>query len=38
ASIVCEHVVAFVVEKSLLDELQSNYIEQFKQQIIERRQ
>ena len=38
ASIVCEHVVAFEVEKALLEEFQSNHIEQLKQQIIERRQ
>ncbi|MDM3491050.1 chorismate synthase [Staphylococcus aureus] len=38
ASIVCEHVVAFEVAKALLEEFQSNYIEQLKQQIIERRQ
>ncbi|MCS4969316.1 chorismate synthase [Staphylococcus aureus] len=38
ASIVCEHVVAFEVAKALLEELQSNHIEQLKQQIIERRQ
>ncbi|EJO9648453.1 chorismate synthase [Staphylococcus aureus] len=38
ASIVCEHVVAFEVAKVLLEEFQSNHIEQLKQQIIERRQ
>lgn len=38
ASIVCEHVVAFEVVKALLEEFQSNHIEQLKQQIIERRQ
>lgn len=38
ASIVCEHVVAFEIAKALLEEFQSNHIEQFKQQIIERRQ
>lgn len=38
ASIVCEHVVAFEVAKTLLEEFQSNHIEQLKQQIIERRQ
>ncbi len=38
ASIVCEHVVAFEIAKALLEEFQSNYIEQLKQQIIERRQ
>ncbi|MBR8895177.1 chorismate synthase [Staphylococcus aureus] len=38
ASIVCEHVVAFEVAKALLEEFQSNHIEQLKQQIIERRQ
>lgn len=38
ASIVCEHVVAFEIAKSLLEEFQSNHIEQLKQQIIERRQ
>lgn len=38
ASIVCEHVVAFEIAKALLQEFQSNHIEQLKQQIIERRQ
>ncbi|HDP5815761.1 TPA: chorismate synthase [Staphylococcus aureus] len=38
ASIVCEHVVAFEIAKSLLEEFQSNHIEKLKQQIIERRQ
>ncbi|EJO9598131.1 TPA: chorismate synthase [Staphylococcus aureus] len=38
ASIVCEHVVAFEVAKALLEEFQSNHIEQLKQQIIGRRQ
>ncbi|HGZ8648820.1 TPA: chorismate synthase [Staphylococcus aureus] len=38
ASIVCEHVVAFEISKALLEEFQSNHIEQLKQQIIERRQ
>ncbi|OFK36886.1 chorismate synthase [Staphylococcus aureus] len=38
ASIVCEHVVAFEITKALLEEFQSNHIEQLKQQIIERRQ
>ncbi|HFL6385910.1 TPA: chorismate synthase [Staphylococcus aureus] len=38
ASIVCEHVVAFEIAKALLEEFQSNHIEQLKQQIIERRQ
>ncbi|HCZ9414548.1 TPA: chorismate synthase [Staphylococcus aureus] len=38
ASIVCEHVVAFEVAKALLEEFQSNHIEQLKQQVIERRQ
>ncbi|HFD6075364.1 TPA: chorismate synthase [Staphylococcus aureus] len=38
ASTVCEHVVAFEVAKALLEEFQSNHIEQLKQQIIERRQ
>ncbi|HBC4618655.1 TPA: chorismate synthase [Staphylococcus aureus] len=38
ASIVCEHVVAFEVAKALLEEFQSNHIEQLKQQIIESRQ
>lgn len=38
ASNVCEHVVAFEVAKALLEEFQSNHIEQLKQQIIERRQ
>ncbi|HDG5922508.1 TPA: chorismate synthase [Staphylococcus aureus] len=37
ASIVCEHVVAFEIAKALLEEFQSNHIEQLKQQIIERR-
>ncbi|EOB7549248.1 chorismate synthase [Staphylococcus aureus] len=37
-SIVCEHVVAFEIAKALLEEFQSNHIEQLKQQIIERRQ
>ncbi|MDD9448296.1 chorismate synthase [Staphylococcus aureus] len=38
ASIVCEHIVAFEIAKALLEEFQSNHIEQLKQQIIERRQ
>ncbi|EOD3833069.1 chorismate synthase [Staphylococcus aureus] len=38
ASIICEHVVAFEIAKALLEEFQSNHIEQLKQQIIERRQ
>ncbi|HAR3407556.1 TPA: chorismate synthase [Staphylococcus aureus] len=38
ASIVCEHVVALEIAKALLEEFQSNHIEQLKQQIIERRQ
>lgn len=38
ASIVCEHVVAFEIAKAILEEFQSNHIEQLKQQIIERRQ
>ncbi|MCM0356140.1 chorismate synthase [Staphylococcus aureus] len=38
ASIVCEHVLAFEIAKALLEEFQSNHIEQLKQQIIERRQ
>lgn len=38
ASIVCEHVVSFEIAKALLEEFQSNHIEQLKQQIIERRQ
>ncbi|HDC7791580.1 TPA: chorismate synthase [Staphylococcus aureus] len=38
ASIVCENVVAFEIAKALLEEFQSNHIEQLKQQIIERRQ
>ncbi|CUC70291.1 TPA: chorismate synthase [Staphylococcus aureus] len=38
ASIVCEHVVAFEIAKALLEEFQSNHIEQLKQHIIERRQ
>ncbi|HCU8029008.1 TPA: chorismate synthase [Staphylococcus aureus] len=37
-SVVCEHVVAFEIAKALLEEFQSNHIEQLKQQIIERRQ
>ncbi|HHD0176741.1 TPA: chorismate synthase [Staphylococcus aureus] len=38
ASIVCEHVVAFEIAKALLEEFQSNHIEQLQQQIAERRQ
>lgn len=38
ASVVCEHAVAFELTKALLDEFQSNYMEQLKQQIEERRQ
>ncbi|HEI7094025.1 TPA: chorismate synthase [Staphylococcus aureus] len=38
ASIVCEHVVAFEIAKALLEEFQSNYIEQLQQQIADRRQ
>ncbi|WP_113588115.1 chorismate synthase [Staphylococcus aureus] len=38
ASIVCEHVVAFEIAKSLLEEFQSNHIEQLQQQIADRRQ
>lgn len=38
ASIVCEHVVAFEIAKALLDEFQSNHIEQLQQQIADRRQ
>ncbi|MBR9051794.1 chorismate synthase [Staphylococcus aureus] len=38
ASIVCEHVVAFEIAKALLEEFQSNHIEQLKQQIADRRQ
>lgn len=38
ASIVCEHVVAFEIAKALLEEFQSNHIEQFQQQIADRRQ
>ncbi|HHW9582868.1 TPA: chorismate synthase [Staphylococcus aureus] len=38
ASIVCEHVVAFEIVKALLEEFQSNHIEQLQQQIADRRQ
>lgn len=38
ASIVCEHVVAFEIAKALLEEFQSNHIEQLQQQIDDRRQ
>ncbi|HCV3489613.1 TPA: chorismate synthase [Staphylococcus aureus] len=38
ASIVCEHVVAFEITKALLEEFQSNHIEQLQQQIADRRQ
>ncbi|HEJ7592681.1 TPA: chorismate synthase [Staphylococcus aureus] len=38
ASIVCEHVVAFEIAKALLEEFQSNNIEQLQQQIADRRQ
>ncbi|HEA5867279.1 TPA: chorismate synthase [Staphylococcus aureus] len=38
ASIVCEHVVAFEIAKTLLEEFQSNHIEQLQQQIADRRQ
>lgn len=38
ASIVCEHVVAFEIAKALLEEFQSNHIEQLQQQIADRRQ
>ncbi|HCZ0673703.1 TPA: chorismate synthase [Staphylococcus aureus] len=38
ASIVCEHVVAFDIAKALLEEFQSNHIEQLQQQIADRRQ
>ncbi|ULW51986.1 chorismate synthase [Staphylococcus aureus] len=38
ASIVCEHVVAFEISKALLEEFQSNHIEQLQQQIADRRQ
>ncbi|HDK7452850.1 TPA: chorismate synthase [Staphylococcus aureus] len=38
ASIVCEHVVAFEIAKALLEEFQSNHIEQLQQQIVDRRQ
>lgn len=38
ASIVCEHVVAFEIAKALLEEFQSNHIEQLQHQIAERRQ
>ncbi|MCJ1656341.1 chorismate synthase [Staphylococcus sp. NRL 21/187] len=37
ASVVCEHVVAFEVAKALLEEFQSNHIDQLKKQISERR-
>ncbi|MDI1795959.1 chorismate synthase, partial [Staphylococcus aureus] len=35
---VCEHVVAFEIAKALLEEFQSNHIEQLQQQIADRRQ
>ncbi|UXR46561.1 chorismate synthase [Staphylococcus simulans] len=38
ASIVCEHAVAFEITKSLLEEFQSNYMEQLQAQVEERRQ
>lgn len=38
ASTVCEHVVAFEIAKALLEEFQSNHIEQLQQQIADRRQ
>ncbi|HCX2625122.1 TPA: chorismate synthase [Staphylococcus aureus] len=38
ASIVCEHVVAFEIAKALLEDFQSNHIEQLQQQIADRRQ
>ena len=38
ASVVCEHVVAFELAKALLEEFQSNHIDQLKSQIEERRQ
>ncbi|CDR21830.1 chorismate synthase [Staphylococcus argenteus] len=38
ASIVCEHVVAFEIAKALLEEFQSNHIEQLQRQIADRRQ
>ena len=38
ASIVCEHVVAFEIAKALLEEFQSNHMDQLQQQITERRQ
>ncbi|HDC9612632.1 TPA: chorismate synthase [Staphylococcus aureus] len=38
ASIVCEHIVAFEIAKALLEEFQSNHIEQLQQQIADRRQ
>ncbi|HBI8786012.1 TPA: chorismate synthase [Staphylococcus aureus] len=38
ASIVCEHVVAFEIAKALLEEFQSNHIEQLQEQIADRRQ
>ncbi|WP_215344501.1 chorismate synthase [Staphylococcus aureus] len=38
ASIVCEQVVAFEIAKALLEEFQSNHIEQLQQQIADRRQ
>ncbi|ANZ33338.1 chorismate synthase [Staphylococcus carnosus] len=37
ASIVCEHAVAFEITKTLLEEFQSNYMEQLQQQVDERR-
>lgn len=37
ASIVCEHAVAFEITKTLLEEFQSNYMEQLEQQVNERR-
>lgn len=38
ASVVCENVVAFEVAKAILEEFQSNHLEQLQQQITERRQ
>ncbi|MCU5745484.1 chorismate synthase [Staphylococcus sp. SQ8-PEA] len=37
ASVVVEHVVAFEIAKALLEEFQSNHIDQFKHQVEERR-
>lgn len=38
ASVVCEHVVAFEIAKAILEEFQSNHMEQLVSQIEERRQ